>query len=290
MSEPMSSTEIEDVLSSIRRLVSDDMRPVSRAPSVAVANAESGKLILTPALRVVQDNAKQTAPTTAEPMPVFVATRRVHLVDEPEAPFIEAEPAPIEQVVATLGAAVTAIPQDWEPEQGDEAPEPALASDGWDMPQAAFFVDQPVWQDLEPMAFVPVEPPAPEVVPSAPEAAAPAWAQEEDEIAADDTDDAPAEVVHGTIEPDPEWADAAEASVIASLQAEADNAQARQSNAADDESDDDTLRFNEDVLRELVRDILREELAGQMGERITRNIRKLVRAEIALITATRALE
>ena len=53
MSEPMSSTEIEDVLSSIRRLVSDDLRPAPRAATVA--SEGNGKLILTPALRVVQD-------------------------------------------------------------------------------------------------------------------------------------------------------------------------------------------------------------------------------------------
>lgn len=283
MSEPMSSTEIEDVLSSIRRLVSDDLRPAPRAATAA--NEGSGKLILTPALRVVQEGPASATPATPEAperMPVFVATRRIHLAGEPEAPFVEAEPAPIEQVVATLGAAVTAIPQDWEPEQGDEAPEPALAADTWDMPQAAFFAEQPVWQDPAPEAFnadAAVEP----------EPSVPAWAQDDEEFEADDAEDFPAEVVQGTIEPDPEWADVAEASVIASLQAEAENVQARQRDAAEDEADEE-LRFNEDVLRELVRDILREELAGRMGERITRNIRKLVRAEIALIMATQALE
>jgi cell pole-organizing protein PopZ len=41
------------------------------------------------------------------------------------------------------------------------------------------------------------------------------------------------------------------------------------------------MSFDEEVLRDLVRDLIREELQGQLGERITRNIRKLVRAEIA---------
>lgn len=44
----MSSREIEDVLSSIRRLVSEDMRSVPRPP------AAEGKLLLTPSLRVVE--------------------------------------------------------------------------------------------------------------------------------------------------------------------------------------------------------------------------------------------
>jgi hypothetical protein len=48
--------------------------------------------------------------------------------------------------------------------------------------------------------------------------------------------------------------------------------------------------FSEDVLRELVRDLIREQLQGDLGERITRNIRKLVKAEIARVVAVQALE
>ncbi|MCF1710929.1 hypothetical protein L0V05_19140 [Tabrizicola sp. J26] len=51
MSEPMTNVEIEDVLSSIRRLVSEDFRA---PPSGHVKTVE--KLVLTPALRVVSDN------------------------------------------------------------------------------------------------------------------------------------------------------------------------------------------------------------------------------------------
>ena len=44
-----------------------------------------------------------------------------------------------------------------------------------------------------------------------------------------------------------------------------------------------------DVLAELVRDILRDELQGALGLRMTRNIRKLVRAEVARILSTKDL-
>ncbi len=44
-------------------------------------------------------------------------------------------------------------------------------------------------------------------------------------------------------------------------------------------AEDDTL-IDEDALRELVAEIVREELQGALGERITRNVRKLVRREI----------
>lgn len=295
MSEPMSSTEIEDVLSSIRRLVSDDLRPVSRTQPAAPANSDKGRLILTPALRVVQDTAvaepqpeplAQSKPEPgpdpkADSLPVFVATRRLHLIDDEEAPFVEAAPAAIGQVVATLAAAVQSGADDWEPEQGDPL-ETGIAAEGWELPQVAFEVRHQFWTAPEPT-------PMPEETSVAVEEEVPSWAQGDDEESHPDSDELLQDAVHGTIEPDSDWADAAEASVIASLQAEADDLQARNNTAAENEVDHET-RFDEVVLRELVRDILREELAGKMGERITRNIRKLVRAEIAIIMATQSLD
>ena len=53
-------------------------------------------------------------------------------------------------------------------------------------------------------------------------------------------------------------------------------------------SDDDLL--DEDALRELISDIVREELQGALGERITRNVRKLVRREIHRALAAQDLE
>lgn len=43
---------------------------------------------------------------------------------------------------------------------------------------------------------------------------------------------------------------------------------------------DEEQLLDEDALRDLVAEIVREELAGALGERITRNVRKLVRREI----------
>lgn len=48
--------------------------------------------------------------------------------------------------------------------------------------------------------------------------------------------------------------------------------------------------IDEEVLHELVRELLTEELQGPFGERITRNIRKLVRAEIGKALAARDLD
>jgi hypothetical protein len=48
--------------------------------------------------------------------------------------------------------------------------------------------------------------------------------------------------------------------------------------------------LDEDMLRDIVRDIIREELQGTLGERITRNVRKLVRAEINRAMLTQDME
>jgi hypothetical protein len=52
----------------------------------------------------------------------------------------------------------------------------------------------------------------------------------------------------------------------------------------------DEVVIDADALRELVAEIIREELQGALGERITRNVRKLVRREIARALETRPLE
>lgn len=221
MSEPLTSGEIEDVLSSIRRLVSDDLRPA--APRATEAPRPAGdKLILTPALRVVSDHA---------------------------------DPVGIEQVVASLGAAVQRD-DEWE----QEAPADAAMGQDWTLPG-----------------------PVAEVVPAAEAAPLPGWAQDADEP------EAPMIELGGTIEPDAAWADATEASVIAELEGYDEDAPATEA-AGGVFAADDPLSYDEQVLRDMVREIIREELQGGLGERITRNIRKLVRAEIARALATQGME
>ncbi|OYU40252.1 MAG: hypothetical protein CFE33_06820 [Pseudorhodobacter sp. PARRP1] len=266
MSEPLSSTEIEDVLSSIRRLVSDDTRSAPKPVAMA-----GDKLILTPALRVVQA-VPAGAPPEADAPPMFVAVPRSTLMDAPR--------SGLGDVVASVGAAVDESPDDWEAETGDSAPHPDLAAGNpWAMPvDAAFAEDMPedLPEDLaedHPGITDHFEYHA-EPVPT------PAWAQVA-EAGHEDDDIAPATALHGTVEPDPVWADAAEASVIAEL---------AEPEVDEEDAFDQGMRFDEDVLRELVRDMLREELAGKMGERITRNIRKLVRAEIARALAAQEFE
>jgi hypothetical protein len=267
MSEPLSSTEIEDVLSSIRRLVSDDIRPASRVQ--AVAPVAGDKLILTPALRVVE------GPSSVDAPPMFVAVPRVRHGGE--------ETADLGRVVASVGAAVDAAPDDWEAEAGDALVSERDFAAAWAGPAAveAEVVTLPAGSDHFEYQETVVQAARTE---AAEVEEVPAWAQQDG--AEDAAEDAPAPPLQGMIEPDPVWADAAAASVIAGL-ADAQDAAA---DAGLEEDLDGEMRFNEDVLRELVRDILREELAGKMGERITRNIRKLVRSEISRAMMTQDIE
>lgn len=77
MSDPVTNVEIEDVLSSIRRLVADDARPKA-APETARPRPE--RLVLTPAQRVSDDLPKPAQPAGKAPVaqaapPQAVTTR-----------------------------------------------------------------------------------------------------------------------------------------------------------------------------------------------------------------------
>lgn len=222
MSEPMTTHEIEDVLSSIRRLVSDDYRPAA----AGAGQPPSDKLLLTPALRVVTDRDTDAPATRAG------------------------------DVMAQLGSAV--VDDDWEPPLGDAEDWPPgdwdTPTDTAETPDRAVFVHRGLT--------------AAEGQIDAPAAAFSA--------AADDT-------LAGHAALHPTWVDRAEAEVIADL------AQRVQDDLAQNLTADAPL-FDEGVLRDLVRDLIREELAGALGERITRNVRKLVRAEIARAMAVQSIE
>ena len=295
MSEPMSSVEIEDVLSSIRRLVSDDLRPMPRANVASRTPMPGDKLILTPALRVVGSAAagvpepaleisEPTDPETHRPDAQFF--RHVNSPEMP--PVVVALPTDssgLEVVIASLELAVEAQAQTFESETGDEAPQ---TDAGW---QAQSWSRAPASEVLERVDFAEdQEPVVAENRAVLPEPS-PGWAQE----GPPDSDVAEAPYVEAESAPesavdssDVEWLDRAEAEVVASL---ADDAPLSGFATATDATtdafyDEPELRFDETVLRDLVRDLIREELQGGLGERITRNVRKLVRAEIARVLAT----
>ncbi len=289
MSERLTSVEIEDVLSSIRRLVSEELRPVAR-PEPTVGG--HGKLMLTPALRVVDDM----------PEPSFGDG---YLSDEIvlDAPPPLSTQRPLGEVVAKVGAGM--LTDDWEA----EIPADLLAKAGW-APET--------WQEAASQAGVLADhEPDDDVITLA--AAAPdqadvirstfrheqAWGANEDvsdyiavsPIGPEET--GPRRRAPLKLDPTAQaWADRAEADALEEIRSHHDNFAAGLIAAASEAADragmfddvDAPLELDADMLRELVRDIIREELQGALGERITRNVRKLVRAEINRALVSSSLE
>lgn len=263
MNEPMSSREIEDVLSSIRRLVSDDLRPTVR-PATPQPPTTASKLLLTPALRVVprMEAEEDVVPEAAVTSPDgdTSAARR------------------IEDVVASLGAAVEPDSA-WEA----EAAAPEWGDAAWPSLPEVVEVDLDSVAEAEVLDFVSADQARLEEAwrdgawPDGPHPE-----ELEEPSALDDAETA--------IESDPAAADLAEAEVVAELSRAVEDEVAEKAAAepglfAPGDADD----FDEEALREVVRDIIREELQGALGERITRNVRKLVRAEISRAIASRDL-
>ncbi len=301
MSEPMSTHEIEDVLSSIRRLVSEDLRPAPRderglADAVPGADKPADKLLLTPALRVV-GTPEAEVPTVGPDAPDTVATGLNTFSPPPSAPLDAGE------VVTRLGSGVGE--DDWESPLGDVEDWPdagwaaagstSFASDapvpGSDSAGVPRFIHRPrVSQGMPDTASEPAVDfiDAPETAFASHEDILP-----EDDFAAPGDGDAPVfNPPRRSVSPpgpgDAAWADRAEAEVMADLAQEVEDDVAAAGLFGD--GDGNVMAFDEEVLRDLVRDLIREELSGTLGERITRNVRKLVRAEIARALAVREFD
>jgi hypothetical protein len=186
MSEAMTNLEIEDVLSSIRRLVSEDNRPGPRG--LRERATADGRLVLTPALRIVSSRPAPLPPLMLRPEDLAVSHR---------------------EAAAAVEAALPPRSEAWEAEI--ESPQGnARWAERW---------------SASPRPDAATPPPTAKPV----------------------------------------------------------------SEAARPEEDDYDLfgPIDEEALRDMIRDILHGELQGALGERITRNVRKLVRAEITRAFATR---
>lgn len=300
MSDPVTNVEIEDVLSSIRRLVSNGPQGRAAKPAAPPAKAPpEERLVLTPSLRVDEspptaqhdsfvwkdmlDEAKTEVPDSGmEPDPepetdslpetdsagltadeapetgALFQSRRAPLSrgnrpaeDEAEA----AAPRPAD--AATLGleaqaaefeAAIANREDQWEP---DGTADDALA--GRPVPTLD-------WRDLEEKTEAVIPEDSPEAEPNW---GMPDWASTEARAAA---------------EPEAERQDASAPAQDSAPDA-AHTAGTETTDAPQGLSIDDSL-LDEDTLRDLIAEIVREELQGALGERITRNVRKLVRREI----------
>lgn len=274
MSGPLSSNEIEDVVSSVRRLVSVDgrSRPGSRPVS---RDLGQDKLILTPALRVVPEE-----PAT-EPAETLVLSAQV-----------------IEPAAAAPEPALQVVDADWEDPIWQESPtslaELALGAEEAELISTD---EEPASGGMAPVLSDDFEEDEPEtVVPLLRTAKAPARPgdAEPGNDAAVPEETASPTAASATMSPEPEEAEASDPEQAepetgppgpAALTASIDDVQ-----TLVDKDGNPLTVLDEEALHEIVRTILREELHGVLGERITRNVRKLVRAEINRALTARALD
>ena len=338
MSEPVRESDIEDVLSSIRRLVSEEGRPIVKAQAPEIKEKSSDRLVLTPALRVADIKPEPTVETAPEQALVTTEQPKVEGSIEDKA---EAK-APLQRDVSADQVAEAAD------ERRDPQPEFRHQSDRH-VPhqtedQSALVADKP--DDL------PVDEPANDAANSEPEIddastefliedkwqdANPVDMAIADEMTKAQTDRPEGEIrleeriagleaavggrddqwepdgasdddySGGPVESLP-WEDSDTArkprqsepvtDEVDEAEAYGDDEAAEPFAAAADEIDEgaaselfaeDTI-LDEESLRELVAEIVRQELQGSLGERITRNVRKLVRREIHRALASQDLE
>lgn len=344
MSDAVTNVEIEDVLSSIRRLVSEESRaepPRQADPEPEPEPRAADKLVLTPALRVAEPPDEDHDDPAAEAAE-----------SENTAEARHEEPEPWKDPAATLYAAAEAAGEhpDEALDSGDQdATEPDIiemtAAELWQAEETgAQETDDPEDNSLEPGAeaedlataldhdgdgdseeeagtladVTPTEDAAQDVAPDAA-----AWAEEPAEDAPDPAtseDDRPfseriAELEAKIGETQDEWepdgtgTDPYAGTEVETLEWQDHVAEEDErpepldpSRYMDDEEIDEDLAedrealtgddsfLDEESLRELVADIVREELQGALGERITRNVRKLVRREIHRALTAQELE
>ncbi|MEQ6204020.1 hypothetical protein ABMC88_13295 [Sulfitobacter sp. HNIBRBA2951] len=351
MSKAVTNEEVEDVLSSIRRLVSEDKRPLaglrsapsepsqqepvavdeSSAPEDVAAEAETAPMdhfVLTPALRVAEPEASAPDADGEAPLDLASVARKTWTDDlaEGEAPDNTEDNAPLvlfpqaedaaEDMAQTDGEdpamdAVDALIQDAldvEVQQNDDSDDDYGDESYWDVDDAPNDTDEAQSDVAEPAQSEEGEQEtletqddteAASTLPLTAKIAALEAAigginqdwepdgSEEADIAAPDT---PAMAWEDDVDLDANGAPMEEALVEETVDAET-------SDVVEDEAaptaaaigGDDQL-LDEEALRELVSDIVRTELQGALGERITRNVRKLVRREIHRALAAQDLE
>lgn len=331
MSDRVAKSEIEDVLSSIRRLVSEKGHKLP-LKQMATSVAKPDRLVLTPALRV-----GETAETADKEPPMHGAvardpekSRELEAGKTPGAPAnMDAEAAPKESggAQAMVLSSNHLVKSESAPARGAANVEPEVASAPKPVTAGGIGKSriEPLKEELADSLSAKIE------------ALETAIAQTEDQWEPDgDSDDAYAGTrvrritLRLTDEPpevatDPEGADqealkqgeesgagaedaphvAEEADApqfvhmpspeerAAPAGADREGGQKGVEGAPETGENDLDLQeagLDEEALRLLVADIVREELQGALGERITRNVRKLVRREIQIALAARDLK
>lgn len=333
MSKPLGTEDIEDVVSSVRRLVSHEVRPrpVSR-------DLGQDKLLLTSAFLVVSEAADDVAPSPGD-----AADPQAEVSGQPAA-GVEA----LDEVISDLSAPLQIVDGEWEETFWSE-PEPDLAElalgaedaelvpvvdldlseldlPELDPPPEPWAQPDQVWSQDAPIPFVPLhrkpgrvqsvilppDPPDAAVLHPIPDAEANSDPDPEPQVffaAAEDGDASDGDVLTGDTSADSGFAgevasaalpgadaDLTYAGIVAETEAEAEAADMAGLAANDmtqvmtDRDGNPVTVLDEDALSQIVRQLIREELQGVLGERITHNVRKLVRAEINRALTAQALE
>ncbi|WP_417712965.1 hypothetical protein [Pseudophaeobacter arcticus] len=359
MSDPVTQAEIEDVLSSIRRLVSEDGRVAPRpVPAQAVENRgqsqpvatpqelpkPTSRLVLTPALRVAENVSNAAERNANQPEAAAVSAEvsegREPACDLPDGSYMDLEVEPEldpgevlafrrnDTVESDRAAAHEPVVQ----HSAAEQPEALLDRPEASPDQAAEGVEQEEtapWCDPEATLFGAVEPSSEDAAEANLDADQASGDQAEELYGSQRVSavvqkiaelEAKVARASGQWEPDGASSDPYAGTNIETLEwqdhmdeaeAEFDADQASQGHDETDTNFDaaalaeeavtgatmDALDvggaeesyLDEESLRELVADIVRSELQGALGERITRNVRKLVRREIQRALAAQDL-
>jgi len=333
MSDPVSNAEIEDVLSSIRRLVSNGDRDKTHVlPAAKTESAD--KLVLTPALRVDAseddgDRESHQAENDSDLSAISDSFEFHHVPRDDEAATgdhpqdalllkegdeVQAEEAATSEMSdAKTTSQTMSEPEhhdsaytsddpvsqehssdndepDAEHHAGDQSPEPetqnhedaskkvvlgdriaevedavAAREDEWepdgetDDPYSGSEVTPMAWEDYGP---------EPEYNESAPVMRGPSLVYASSDTRSAGADDRSASEGND------------DAALSDSANDPEDGSAKTRENEAGLWSDEGEAIIDEDTLRDMVSEIVRQELQGALGERITRNVRKLVRREI----------
>lgn len=324
MSDPVTNLEIEDVLSSIRRLVSEEGRSTARS-EVAEPAPSTDRLVLTPALRVAdpqegEDTDTSPLSTPAEDIEQDAEGLRDEPWTVPDATLYEAAQAagelPADAVEEDQSDSWSAQPETkldvgaeseveafglsaFEIKDGEKAetasehtvedPHQDPSDAALELPELGASLSAKI-QALE--AAIGQTPDQWEPDGESDEAYSGTrietieWQDHEPDLGvsrtegpSEDSDETAPDDVVSTVGPTP-----VDEVAVSSLQEE--DAPALETDVV---LGDDTV-LDEESLRELVADIVREELQGALGERITRNVRKLVRREIHRALTAQELE
>ncbi|MGJ8616150.1 MAG: hypothetical protein ACSHWS_04860 [Sulfitobacter sp.] len=306
MSDPVTNAEVEDVLSSIRRLVSEDKRPLHSQKTAPV----NDRLVLTPALRVAdapQDDEQVVdaqeavedlgAETSSDQDQETIFDDPAHDYEDDPYNFADEQDEDGEGEVA-LDLSGLEVEQDNDDEHdhqnvtNDQVEDAETERSDANSAKAATLSAK--IEALETAignisdTWEPDDPGADEY--SGTEAPAMAWEDDidRDALGAPLSDDEEQDKARDSKVAEPEAIDEPEVE-----EPEPMSEQTAQRDTPDVDSfafaSEDQL-IDEEALRDLVSDIVRSELQGALGERITRNVRKLVRREIHRALAAQELE